>query len=181
MTNPASDAAADGGKRGYEIAREALEEARANARAQGRDVGAGRHAPIRTGRRRRRGGWTGPGDDPWDPQPLGSLMRNVSLRKGWSEKVSTGRLFAEWPSIVGPEIAAHATPEKLEEGILYIRAESTAWATQLRLYAGDILRKTSATMGRGQIRRIKVHGPEAPSWRKGPLHVRGRGPRDTYG
>ena len=45
----------------------------------------------------------------------------------------------------------------------------------------DILRKIAAAMGPGQVRRLKIEGPAGPSWRKGPLHVSGRGPRDTYG
>jgi predicted nucleic acid-binding Zn ribbon protein len=28
---------------------------------------------------------------------------------------------------------------------------------------------------------LTVLGPTAPSWVKGPRHVKGRGPRDTYG
>jgi predicted nucleic acid-binding Zn ribbon protein len=31
------------------------------------------------------------------------------------------------------------------------------------------------------VKRLKVLGPAAPSWRYGPRHVPGRGPRDTYG
>src|SRR5699024_11397166 len=77
--------------------------------------------------------------------------------------------------------AAHATPDRLEDKILYVRASSTAWATQLRLMAADILRKIAAAMGPGHVRRLKIEGPAGPSWRKGPLHVSGRGPRDTYG
>ena len=38
-------------------------------------------------------------------------------------------------SLVGPEIAAHCAPQTLTEGELLIIAESTAWATQLRLMA----------------------------------------------
>ncbi|HJC58751.1 MAG TPA: DUF721 domain-containing protein [Candidatus Dietzia intestinigallinarum] len=168
-------------QRGYDIARKALEEARARARAEGKQVGRGRSGPVRTGRRLRRRGWTGSGADPWDPQPIGKLFGQVAKKRGWDEKVTTGRLFAEWGRIVGEDIAAHATPERLDQGILYVRASSTAWATQLRLVSADILRKIAAAMGPGHVRRLKVEGPEKPSWRKGPLHVSGRGPRDTYG
>jgi predicted nucleic acid-binding Zn ribbon protein len=31
------------------------------------------------------------------------------------------------------------------------------------------------------VTRLRVQGPAAPSWVHGPRHVRGRGPRDTYG
>ena len=168
-------------QRGYDIARKALEEARARARAEGKQVGRGRTGPVGAGTRRRRRGWTGAGADPWDPQPLGRLVGQVAQRRGWEDKVSTGRLFAQWGQIVGEEIAANATPERLEDGVLYVRASSTAWATQLRLVAADVLRKIAAAMGPNQVRRLKVEGPAGPSWRKGPLHVSGRGPRDTYG
>jgi predicted nucleic acid-binding Zn ribbon protein len=37
-------------------------------------------------------------------------------------------------------------------------------------------------LGDGTITRIKVLGPDAPSWKKGRRSVRdGLGPRDTYG
>jgi len=168
-------------ERGYEVARRALEEARAKARAEGKQVGRGQSGPVRTGRRRRRGGWTGPGADPWDPQPLGRLVTQVSLKRGWAEKVDSGKLFAEWPRIVGEDVAAHATPERLDDKILYVRASSTAWATQLRLMSAEILRKIARVSGPNQVRRLKIEGPAAPSWRKGAYHVSGRGPRDTYG
>lgn len=173
--------ASDQPQRGYDIARRALEEARARARAEGRQVGRGRSGPIGTGRRVRKRGWTGSGADPWDPQPLGRLVGQVSRTRGWDQKVATGRLFAEWARIVGEDVAAHAEPDRLEDGILHVRASSTAWATQLRLMSADILRKIAAAMGPGQVRRLKIDGPAGPSWRKGPLHVSGRGPRDTYG
>ena len=168
-------------QRGYDIAKKALEEARAKARAEGKQVGRGRTGPVGAGRRLRKRGWTGAGADPWDPQPLGRLVGQVAKKRGWDDKVATGRLFAEWGRIVGEDVSSHATPERLEEGILHVRASSTAWATQLRLMSADILRKIAAAMGPGPVRRLKVEGPEKPSWRKGPLHVSGRGPRDTYG
>jgi predicted nucleic acid-binding Zn ribbon protein len=28
---------------------------------------------------------------------------------------------------------------------------------------------------------LRITGPAAPCWRKGPRHIAGRGPRDTYG
>ena len=168
-------------QRGYDIARQALEEARTRARAEGKQVGRGRSRPVGTGGRLRKRGWTGAGADPWDPQPLGRLMGQVAKRRGWDDNVTTGRLFAQWGTIVGEDVAAHATPERLEDGVLHIRASSTAWATQLRLMSADILRRIAAAMGPNRVRRLRIEGPAGPSWRKGPLHVRGRGPRDTYG
>jgi predicted nucleic acid-binding Zn ribbon protein len=70
----------------------------------------------------------------------------------------------------------------LRDGDLELAAESTAWATQLRLLSRQILAKLRAELGPGVVVRIVVRGPTAPSWQHGPLRAPdSRGPRDTYG
>jgi predicted nucleic acid-binding Zn ribbon protein len=96
--------------------------------------------------------------------------------------VATASLFGRWAQIVGPELAAHTSPERLADGELVVCADSTAWATQLRLLAGELVRRLNAELGDGTIRRVNVRGPGAPSRQRGEWRVRGgRGPRDTYG
>ena len=77
--------------------------------------------------------------------------------------------------------AAHASPTSLHEGVLTVSAESTAWATQLRLVQSQLLAKIAAAVGDGVVTSLKIQGPVGPSWQKGRYSVRGRGPRDTYG
>ena len=45
----------------------------------------------------------------------------------------------------------------------------------------QLLAKIAAAVGNGVVTSLKITGPAAPSWRKGPRHIAGRGPRDTYG
>ncbi|MGC4960797.1 DUF721 family protein [Gordonia sp. DT218] len=168
---------------GYELARQALEEARAAARAAGKSVGQGRSSPItgvrrNAGRRRR---WSGSGPDGRDPQPLGRLAGNIAKDRGWQPHIGQGTLFGMWEQIVGTDIAAHAQPTTLSDNVLHIQAESTAWATQLRYMQSTILAKIAAAVGDGMVTSLRITGPKAPSWRKGPRHISGRGPRDTYG
>lgn len=169
--------------RGVDLARRALEEARAAARAAGKSVGQGRSSPrrsLRTGARRRTG-WSGARPDERDPQPFSRLTGSIAKSRGWSTKVAEGMVLGRWASVVGDDIASHATPITLKEGVLSIAAESTAWATQLRMLQGQILAKINAAVGPGIVKSLKITGPAAPSWRKGDRHVKGRGPRDTYG
>ena len=70
---------------------------------------------------------------------------------------------------------------KLPDGELTVEAESTAWATQLRLLAAKLLIRIAGEVGNGVVKRLHIHGPAQPSWQRGPRRVRGRGPRDTYG
>jgi predicted nucleic acid-binding Zn ribbon protein len=168
---------------GIDLVRRTLEEARAAARAQGKDAGRGRAtAPVqgRAGGQRRR--WSGPGPDSRDPQPLGRVTRDLAKKRGWSVQVAEGTVLGQWATVVGHQIADHATPIALNEGVLSIAAESTAWATQLRVMQSQLLAKIAATVGNGVVTSLKITGPSAPSWRKGRRHIPGgRGPRDTYG
>lgn len=172
------------GLAGMDLVRRTLAEAREAARSQGKDVGQGRRAPLRrrtpgTGGGRR--SWSGPGPDRRDPQSLGAATRDLAQSRGWSAQVAEGTVLGQWRSVVGEDIASHATPTRLSDGVLSVAAESTAWATQLRLVQAQLLAKIAAAVGDGVVKTLKITGPTAPSWRKGPLHVSGRGPRDTYG
>jgi predicted nucleic acid-binding Zn ribbon protein len=166
---------------GMDLVRRTLEEARGAARSQGKDVGRGRGSGPRrvAGTSRRR--WSGPGPDSRDPQPLGSAARDVARSRGWSGRVAEGSVFGRWSAVVGEQIAAHATPTTLNEGVLTVSAESTAWATQLRMVQAQLLAKIATAIGDGVVTSLKIVGPVGPSWRKGRLHIAGRGPRDTYG
>lgn len=167
---------------GIDLVRRTLEEARAAARAQGRDAGRGRAvapSPRRVAGQRRR--WSGPGPDVRDPQPLGSLARDLAKKRGWSAQVAEGTVLGNWATVVGHQIADHATPTALNDGVLSVAAESTAWATQLRMIQSQLLAKIAAAVGNGVVTSLRITGPAAPSWRKGPRHIAGRGPRDTYG
>ncbi len=171
------------GLKGMDLVRRALEEARGAARAEGKDVGRGRRSPeprrVAGGGRRR--SWSGPGPDKRDPQVLAAAARDLAKTRGWSRRVAEGALFGQWSTVVGEHIAEHAAPTGLRDGVLSVSAESTAWATQLRMVQAQLLARIAAAVGDGVVTSLKITGPAAPSWRKGPRHIAGLGPRDTYG
>jgi predicted nucleic acid-binding Zn ribbon protein len=109
------------------------------------------------------------------------LTRDLAKKRGWTTHVAEGTVLGHWSSVVGHQISDHATPTALNDGVLSVAAESTAWATQLRMIRAQILAKIAAAVGNGVVTSLKITGPAAPSWRKGPRHIAGRGPRDTYG
>lgn len=116
-----------------------------------------------------------------DPATLGEALSGLIEEKGWQGASATATLLARWGDIVGPEVAEHSTCETLDEGVLTIRASSSAWATQLRLLLPQLRSAIDGAVGQGAVRDIRVLGPQGPSWRAGRLRVKGRGPRDTYG
>jgi predicted nucleic acid-binding Zn ribbon protein len=141
-------------------------------------------APSRRPRRRPAADevrWSGPGPDPRDPAPLAASVGDLVRDRDWEDTLRAAGIPARWEQLVGAEIAAHCRPERLDAGELSCVAESTAWATQIRMLSATILARLATEVGPGVVRRLHVHGPTAPDWRHGPLRVTGRGPRDTYG
>ena len=169
------------------LAREALARAKADAISKGnrparphdqgaeRGAGASPGSPRRSGRRPRRE----------DPESLDAAIDGLIDAHGWREAASIGSVFGRWAQIVGPDLAAHTRPDSLTDRVLTVVADSTAWATQVRLLAAQLVRRLNAELGDGSVLRVNVRGPAAaagPPRRPGEWRVRGgRGPRDTYG
>ncbi|MGC4894295.1 DUF721 domain-containing protein [Micromonospora sp. DT31] len=166
------------GAAGPELARAVLDAAKARRQAAGAPR---RRAAVRGDGEKRLRGYSGPGPDPRDPQPLGAVLDKLVKARGWQRPAAEATVFGAWEKVVGAEVAEHSRPVKLEDGELTVEARSTAWATQLRLLAGSLLQQIGREVGHNVVRRLHIHGPAAPSWSRGPRRVRGRGPRDTYG
>ncbi|GGM51238.1 hypothetical protein GCM10011608_40190 [Micromonospora sonchi] len=167
------------GMSGPQLARAVLDAAKAKRDTASRTR---RRGTTGTGDGERRlRGYSGPGPDPRDPQLLGAVLDRLVKARGWQQPAAEATVFGAWERVVGPEVAQHSRPVKLENGELTVEARSTAWATQLRLLAGSLLQQIARQVGHNVVRKLHIHGPAAPSWSRGPRRVRGRGPRDTYG
>ncbi|WP_049576224.1 DUF721 domain-containing protein [Streptomyces sp. SBT349] len=162
---------------GVDLARVALRAAKEQARARG--------AMAQQRRQARRGGLrSGARPGGRDPLPLGAAVERLTLERGWEMPLAVGGVLGRWPELVGPEVAQHCAPEAYDEDarVLTVRCDSTAWATQLRLLAPQLLRRLNGDLGRDTVRSLRVRGPDAPVRGAGRLRAPGsRGPGDTYG
>lgn len=155
---------------------EALARVRAVARAKGLRPGMKprRRARAETGDR---SGKTGR-----DPVLIAEQIEHLVADREWENEIAIGGVIGRWTQIVGPEVAQHCRPTDFTDGVLTVRADSTAWATQLRLLSSTVLTQLEREVGSGIVGELRVVGPSAPSWSKGALRASGgRGPRDTYG
>jgi len=162
--------------RGAAQAREKLAQAKADAARRGR-------LPRSEPRRARPGGAAAGGArrESGDPLPFGRAIRELLAARGWEREAAVGGVFGRWAKIVGPELAAHTRPVSFRDGEVTVAADSTAWATQVRLLAGVLIRRLNEELGDGTVTRVRVHGPQGGGRAPGGLRVPGRGPRDTYG
>ncbi len=170
---------------GIDLARQALAGAQVGSTAR-------RSSETRAARKRRvnrsanlsagRSGYSGPGADVRDPQAAGAVLNGMLAAMGWQRPLTEARIFTDWPGLVGAEIGAHSQPESLRDGELRVSAQSTAWATQIRILSSRLIARLTAQLGPGVVTRMHVSGPAGPTWRHGLRTIPGaRGPRDTYG
>jgi predicted nucleic acid-binding Zn ribbon protein len=116
-----------------------------------------------------------------DPSGLGDVIDALTARMGWNSPLAQSALLASWAEIVGDETAQHSIPIGIEEGLLTIQCDSTAWATQLRLMRAQVTTAIADRFPEAGIESVRFTGPDTPSWKRGPRAIPGRGPRDTYG
>ena len=90
------------------------------------------------------------------PAPLEKLIGDVARRKGWGRRLEGARIHQHWAEIAGEQLAAHAEPVRLHGGVLVLRAESAAWATQVRYLTADLVRRANDVLGEGQVVSVQV-------------------------
>ena len=121
-----------------------------------------------------------PFDPGRDPRSIGAVVSTSIDDRGWTPFISQASVLAQWDDIVGPDVAAHTNAE-LEDGVLTISCDSSAWATQLRMLRHDIIKEIEIRFPDTAIEKVEVFGPGVPTQIRGPRSVKWRGPRDTYG
>ena len=83
-----------------------------------------------------------------DPVPvtvaLDGLLRSM---RGGAGRAEVGGVFGRWDDAVGPMVAAHVRPVRLEHGALLVEVDEPAWATQVRFLTDDIRRRVRQEAG----------------------------------
>ena len=67
-----------------------------------------------------------------------------------------GRLFAEWPAIVGPAMADHVQPIRVDAEALVVSVDHPAWATQVRRLGNELLDRVVNETGVERPNRLEV-------------------------
>ncbi|HHY46241.1 MAG TPA: DUF721 domain-containing protein [Firmicutes bacterium] len=92
--------------------------------------------------------------------PIKVILQNRLRKLGISRRVREGLALVWWEEIVGPEVARVTMPLSVREGVLWVAAESAAWANELSLMVPTIMRKISARIGRGLIKEIRFRAAD---------------------
>jgi predicted nucleic acid-binding Zn ribbon protein len=102
--------------------------------------------------------WRGLPDVPF-PQdtskPIGALIGKLIAELGLGTRLREEEIMAAWSDIVGDFIAQHSTPQRLADGILYVRVLQPSMHFELeRTMRTEILRKLKLRFGKS-VRDLK--------------------------
>ena len=131
-------------------------------------------------------GSSGAHPDDRDPQTLDVTLGRFVDDQGWETELRVHGVFSRWEAIVGHEVAQHVTPESFADGRLVVRTDSTAWATQMKLLAAEVVRRLNDVLGDETVPRdrrgrtpgsVVGEGPAAGQGPWSPRHLRLSGPR----
>jgi predicted nucleic acid-binding Zn ribbon protein len=88
--------------------------------------------------------------------PVGQGLRAMAARRHWQSHLAAGDLQAVWEQIVGPQLAGHTAPLRLQGGVLVLSASSPLWAAEVRQLARMITERINERMGAGTVRQVTV-------------------------
>jgi predicted nucleic acid-binding Zn ribbon protein len=90
------------------------------------------------------------------PEAIGNIVANWLGSSGLAARVDQAAIIPEWPSLVGPQIAAVTTPKSITaNGTLFVQVITNAWMNELSLLEPELLRKLNARGAGAPIRRIR--------------------------
>jgi predicted nucleic acid-binding Zn ribbon protein len=94
-----------------------------------------------------------------EPVPITRSLDGIMKSLRGTDRIQIGGVFGRWDDAVGPTIAAHVRPVRLDHGVLTVEADESAWATQVKFLADTITSRLSEVAG-VQLERIEVRvGP----------------------
>ena len=82
-----------------------------------------------------------------EPIDLDTTMSQLLRRLKMDAPREVASVFAAWDEVVGPDIARHIQPVRLDEKVLYVEATDAAWATQFRFLESDVRRRLGDRIG----------------------------------
>jgi len=72
-----------------------------------------------------------------------------------TDRIQIGGVFGRWDEAVGPTVAAHVRPVRLDEGVLTVEADEAAWATQVKFLSSTITSRLAEVAG-VHVERVEV-------------------------
>ncbi|MGC8626909.1 MAG: DciA family protein [Acidimicrobiales bacterium] len=104
------------------------------------------------------------GRETGEPRRVGSFLEEVAGSLGAPGAAAVAMLQGRWEEVVGMPAALHTRPVRLDDGVLQISVDHPAWAREMRLLTGDVVRAVQRLAGPAvqavSVRVGRSSGPE---------------------
>lgn len=88
-------------------------------------------------------------------RPVAELVPKLMRRLGLEQRLQQSQIYHRWAEIVGEEVARHAQPVGLRQGVLQVRVDHPVWLQELsRYHKALLLQKIQQRFGSRLVREI---------------------------
>jgi predicted nucleic acid-binding Zn ribbon protein len=90
------------------------------------------------------------------PVPIAEALTGFLTRRGLARRIEQAEAVVDWPSAVGPQIAAVTQPISITpDGTLFVAVTTNSWMNELSLMEPDLLAALNKGDGRDKVRKIR--------------------------
>jgi predicted nucleic acid-binding Zn ribbon protein len=89
------------------------------------------------------------------PETVGSILESVLQQTGLDQRAGERSLLEDWPEVAGERVAAHVRAVDIDDGVLVLDADHTAWQQELTLLFPELLRSLRTRFGAEAVREIR--------------------------
>ena len=107
-----------------------------------------------------------------DPEHIGVILEQLFRDQDWERHLQASLLLLRWQELVGFQIAKHAQPEFIKDGVLQVRVENSVWLNHLLFLREELRQKLNRKLSPQEIKGIR--------FRQGPLDLEPPSPSKTF-
>lgn len=89
------------------------------------------------------------------PVPVGVALQDLVRELGIGRTLAEYDVLTSWERLVGEQIARVTTPQRFENGILFISVATAPWRAELSLRRREIRERVNARIGRNIVKEIR--------------------------
>jgi len=95
-----------------------------------------------------------------DKEKIARFLPAILKQRGWEKQLDLHSIFDRWPDLVSEDAGEHASPLKIERGVLWLEVENSSWLAQLQYEKFEMLDNLNDFLSLGRLSDIKMVLPK---------------------
>ncbi|NOZ60098.1 MAG: DUF721 domain-containing protein [Calditrichaeota bacterium] len=90
-------------------------------------------------------------------ETIGEALIKLLSQLGLQKEVQQNQLLAEWPEIVGEQIAKVSSAARMEDGILFVKVNHSVWRNELYYRKAELIQRLNRKAGHNLVKDIRFY------------------------